>query len=66
MTDQRNFTVFDLGMHNGDDTAFYLERGFRVIAVEANPDLCEQNSVRFKRMLSRGELVIVNKAIHWQ
>ena len=32
--------IFDLGMHNGDDTAFYLSRGFNVVALEANPALC--------------------------
>ena len=52
-------------MHNGDDTAFYLERGFRVVAVEANPDLCEQNRTRFEARISRGDLTILNKAIHW-
>lgn len=25
--------VFDLGMNNGDDTDYYLKRGFRVIAL---------------------------------
>ena len=64
MAEQRTLTVFDLGMHNGDDTAFYLERGFRVIAVEANPDLCEQNGTRFEEMIARGSLVILNKAIY--
>jgi len=32
--------VFDIGMHNGDDTAYYLARGYRVVAVEANPSMC--------------------------
>jgi hypothetical protein len=27
--------IFDVGANNGDDTAAYLARGFRVIAVEA-------------------------------
>jgi FkbM family methyltransferase len=31
--------IFDLGAHVGADTAHYLSRGFRVVAVEANPDL---------------------------
>ena len=64
-TGPSTLTVFDIGMHNGDDTAFYLERGFRVIAVEASPDLCEQNRVRFEERIARGDLVIVNRAIHW-
>ena len=55
--------VFDLGMHNGDDTAFYLARGHRVVAVEANPALCEAAHVRFTNQIAAGELVIVNRAI---
>jgi putative ABC transport system substrate-binding protein len=31
--------IYDVGMNNGDDTAYYLRRGFRVLAIEANPDL---------------------------
>ena len=29
--------IYDVGMHNGDDTAYYLHKGFRVIAIDANP-----------------------------
>jgi FkbM family methyltransferase len=29
--------VFDLGMNQGEDTEFYLSKGFHVVAVEANP-----------------------------
>ena len=56
-------TVFDLGMHNGDDASYYLERGFKVVAVEANGELCGECHTRFKEQISRGELSIVNKAI---
>jgi hypothetical protein len=31
--------IYDVGMNNGDDTAYYLRRGFRVLAIEANLDL---------------------------
>jgi hypothetical protein len=30
-------TVFDVGLHTGQDTAYYLSLGHRVVAVEANP-----------------------------
>ena len=33
--------VFDLGLDNGDDTSFYLAKGLRAVAVEANPELVE-------------------------
>jgi hypothetical protein len=28
--------VYDVGMFNGDDTAYYLKKGFRVVGIEAN------------------------------
>jgi FkbM family methyltransferase len=36
-----------VGAHNGDDTAYYLFRGYRVVAVEANPVLVEELRARF-------------------
>ncbi len=33
--------IFDLGMHTALDTKFYLDKGFRVVAVEANPRMVE-------------------------
>lgn len=40
--------IFDIGMHNGDDSDYYLKKGFRVIAIEANPTLCALGAARFK------------------
>ena len=28
--------IFDVGMHKGEDTEFYLSRGHEVVGVEAN------------------------------
>ena len=55
--------IYDVGMNNGDDTAYYLHRGFRVIAIEANPELVAQARVRFARAIADGRLVIVNAGI---
>ncbi|HZQ14637.1 MAG TPA: FkbM family methyltransferase [Pseudolabrys sp.] len=55
--------IFDLGMNNGDDTAYYLTRGFNVVAVEANAALCERARARFGRALEDGTLKILNAAI---
>jgi FkbM family methyltransferase len=52
--------IYDVGMNNGDDTAYYLSRGFRVIAIEANPLLVEQGSQRFEREIAAGDLVILS------
>jgi hypothetical protein len=41
--------IYDVGMNDGNDTAYYLSRGFRVVAIEANPVLVEQLSAVQKR-----------------
>lgn len=55
--------VFDIGMHNGDDTAYYLHRGYRVVAVEANPALCAAARERFAPQIAEGRLSIRNVGI---
>lgn len=55
--------IVDLGMNNGDDTDFYLRRGFDVVALDANPTLCDKAKRRFQAALDRGRLTILNAAI---
>jgi FkbM family methyltransferase len=55
--------IYDVGMHNGDDTAYYLRRGFRVIAIEPNPALVATASERFRREIEAGELKILNVGV---
>lgn len=62
---QNSRIVFDLGMNNGDDTAYYLARGFKVVAVEANPALCSKAAARFATEIHDGQLTIFNRAI-WE
>lgn len=57
--------IYDLGMNNGDDTEYYLQRGFRVLAIEANPALCETASRRFASEIAQGRLTILHAAI-WE
>jgi FkbM family methyltransferase len=55
--------ILDLGMHVGDDTAYYLHRGYNVIAVEANPELCASAGKRFDPDIKSGRLQILNFAL---
>lgn len=55
--------IYDVGMHNGDDTAHYLHRGFRVLAIDANPQACEDAMRRFREEASSGRLTILNAGI---
>jgi FkbM family methyltransferase len=58
--------IIDLGAHNGDDTGYYLQKGFRVVAVEANPILAAQISGRFPRAVRDGRLTVLNVGIAGQ
>ncbi len=58
-----NDLVFDIGMNNGDDTEEYLARGFRVVAIEANPILVEAGTKRFSKAINEGRLAIEGCAI---
>lgn len=55
--------VFDVGMHRGEDTAFYLAMGFRVVGFEANPELAEACRRRFADEIADGRVTIVEGAI---
>jgi FkbM family methyltransferase len=55
--------IFDVGMHKGEDTVFYLRKGFRVVAFEADPELVQHCRERFVTELATGQLAIVAGAI---
>jgi FkbM family methyltransferase len=52
--------IYDFGSNNGDDIPYYLLKSDLVIAVEANPALCEQIKNRFKEQISNGNLIVEN------
>jgi len=58
-----NDLIFDIGMHTGEDTAFYLKKGFRVVAVEANESLVAGARERFADEIDAGRLTLYNVAI---
>lgn len=55
--------IYDVGMHTGEDTEYYLKKGFRVVAFEANNELVEENKKKFSKPIAEGTLVIVEGAI---
>lgn len=55
--------IYDVGLHEGADTAYYLAKGFRVVAVEANPDLCTSARSRFATEIAYGRLLVLNLGI---
>ena len=55
--------VFDVGMHLGEDSEHYLERGYRVVAVEANPALVERAEDHFADAIAAGQLTVIGAAV---
>ena len=55
--------VYDIGMNAGEDSRFYLLKGFRVVAVEADPHLCSVAEHALRDFVATGQLTIVNRAI---
>lgn len=58
-----NDLVYDVGLYDGQDTAFYLGRGYRVVAVDANPRFIESARQAFRREIQDGRLTLVHGAI---
>ncbi len=55
--------IFDLGLNKGEDSEFYLRKGFKVVAVDASRQLCAFAEARLKKYVDAGELNILNYAI---
>lgn len=53
--------IFDLGLHQGYDSGFYLAKGFSVVGLEAVPTLC--SAARHRLAKYGGRFVAVNKAL---
>lgn len=59
----RDDLVYDIGLHKGEDTAYYLAKGFRVVAFDANPDLVAGARERFAPAIAEGRVTLVEGAI---
>jgi len=50
--------IYDVGLNNGDDCAYYLSMGCDVVAIEANPTLVQSARERFRQEIADRRLVI--------
>lgn len=55
--------IFDIGLHHGHDAAFYLKKGFDVVAIEADPRHIERARTRFAAEIDAGRLALVAAAV---
>lgn len=56
--------IFDIGLHRGLDTKFYLDKGFRVVGVEASSVLCDLVRIENESQVQSGALTVVERALH--
>lgn len=59
----RSDLIFDVGLHKGEDTQFYLQKGFAVVGIEANPALIQTAKIRFRDEIASGKLTLIEGAI---
>ena len=52
--------IYDFGSNNGDDIPYYLKKSDLVVAVEANPSLCEMIQARFSNEIKQGRVAVEN------
>jgi len=55
--------IYDVGMHRGEDTQYYLKKGFRVVGFEADPGLVEYCRNRFTEAIEQNRLTIIHGAV---
>jgi 16S rRNA A1518/A1519 N6-dimethyltransferase RsmA/KsgA/DIM1 with predicted DNA glycosylase/AP lyase activity len=51
--------VIDIGVSEGNDSAYYLAKGFRVVAVEADSRSCARLRQRFASEIAAGALQLL-------
>jgi FkbM family methyltransferase len=54
--------IFDVGTSEGNDTEYYLAKGFRVVSVEADPLTFAAYNARFDAEIKTGKLISFNCA----
>jgi FkbM family methyltransferase len=59
----RSNLIYDVGLFDGEDTAYYLFRGFNVVAIDANPVMVDKARSRFAWELQAGRLTLLNVGI---
>jgi FkbM family methyltransferase len=55
--------AYDVGVHNGNDTAYYLHKRFRVVGVEANPVMADRLRKRFASEILSGAFLLLEVGV---
>ena len=52
--------IYDFGANKGQNIKYYLSKKIKVVAIEANPDLCDLIRSKFKREVQEHKLIVLN------
>jgi FkbM family methyltransferase len=52
--------IYDVGVHDGSDSAYYLSLGYRVVGIEASPVMIDLLKERFIREMATGQFILLN------
>jgi FkbM family methyltransferase len=52
--------IYDVNVHEGSDSAYYLSLGYRVVGIEASPVMVDLLRKRFSREMATGQFVLLN------
>lgn len=55
--------VFDIGFHKGEDSRYYLYRGYNVVAVDASLHLVKEGSELFAQEIKEKRLTLINAVV---
>ncbi|WP_207426502.1 FkbM family methyltransferase [Pedobacter sp. SYSU D00535] len=55
--------IFDIGFHLGEDSDYFLKKGFKVVAIDANPQCVAAVGTKFGPYINSGQLTLINCAI---
>jgi FkbM family methyltransferase len=55
--------IYDVGVHVGEDTEYYLRKGFNVVGIEANPSMYERLIEKFSDAIRSRQLTLLNVGI---
>lgn len=55
--------IFDIGFHEGEDTHYYLYKGYRVVAVDAVSEMIECGALLFPEEVATGRLILEQAVI---
>jgi FkbM family methyltransferase len=56
-------TIYDFGANKGQNLKYYLSKNYKVVAIEANPDLCNLINNKFINEIKLNKLIVLNNCL---